>query len=129
MGSETPLRLPFIDFSYVDKNTNVLNWNLTKSQVHQALEEFGCFEATFSDIPPELHMSIFDSLQELFDLPLQTKLKNRSSKPFHGYVGQYPQVPLYESMGIDDAPILEKAESFTKILWPEGNPEFRYLIY
>ncbi|XP_024979497.1 probable 2-oxoglutarate-dependent dioxygenase AOP1 isoform X1 [Cynara cardunculus var. scolymus] len=124
MGSEASLRLPFIDFSNVDPNTNALGWDLTKSRVHEALEEFGCFEASLADISPELQTSIFDSLQLLFDLPLQTKLKNRSLKPFHGYVGQYPMVPLYESMGIDDAPVLEKAESFTKILWPEGNPKF-----
>ncbi|KAD6794658.1 hypothetical protein E3N88_05554 [Mikania micrantha] len=129
MGSETPLTLPFIDFTNLDQITKNEAWNLTKSQVHRALEEFGCFEASFADIPPELQTSVYDSLQELFDLPLQTKLKNRSTKPFHGYVGQYPMVPLYESMGIDDAPIPEKAESFTKILWPQGNPKFRYRIY
>ncbi|CAH1425564.1 unnamed protein product [Lactuca virosa] len=119
MGSE--LKLPFVDFSNIDQNTN---WDLTKSQVHRALEEFGCFETTYASIPPELQTSIFDSLKLLFDLPLQTKIKNKSSKPFHGYVGQYPMVPLYESMGIDDAPILEKVESFTKMLWPKGNTEF-----
>ncbi|KAI3789690.1 hypothetical protein L2E82_02493 [Cichorium intybus] len=124
MGSETPLKLPFINFSNVDQNTKTLDWDLAKSQVHRALEEFGCFEATFTSIPTELHTSMFDSLKLLFDLPLQTKLKNKSSKPFHGYVGQYPMVPLYESMGIDDAPLLEKVDTFTRILWHEGNPEF-----
>nr|GEW28734.1 probable 2-oxoglutarate-dependent dioxygenase AOP1 [Tanacetum cinerariifolium] len=124
MGSETTLKLPCIDFSNLDKHTNKFEWDSTKSQVHQALQEFGCFEATFRNIPPELQTSMFESLQLLFDLPLQTKLKNRSSKPFHGYVGQYPMVPLYESMGIEDAPVPEKTESFTKTLWPEGNPKF-----
>jgi len=33
-------------------------------------------------------------------------------------------VPLYESMGIEDAPNPDKAESFTNLLWPEGNPMF-----
>ncbi|XP_076902729.1 putative 2-oxoglutarate-dependent dioxygenase AOP1.2 [Bidens hawaiensis] len=124
MGSDSTIKLPFIDFTNLDQNTKNNEWNLTKSQVHRALEEFGCFEARFANIPPELQTSMFDSSQELFDLPLQTKLKNRSTKPFHGYFGQYPLAPLYESMGIDDAPIIDKAESFTKILWPEGNHEF-----
>ncbi|KAK1416818.1 hypothetical protein QVD17_25935 [Tagetes erecta] len=128
MGLGTQLKLPFIDFTNLDQNTKTNHWNLTKSQVHRALEEFGCFEATLSDIQPELHTSVFDSLQELFDLPLQTKLKNRSIKPFHGYLGQYPMVPLFESMGIDVAPNPDKAESFTKILWPEGNPKFSKTI-
>ncbi|KAI3803426.1 hypothetical protein L1987_31577 [Smallanthus sonchifolius] len=128
MGSDTPLKLHLIDFTNLDQNTKNTEWNSTKSQVHQALEEFGCFEASFPHIPPELQTSMYESLQELFDLPLQTKLKNRSTKPFHGYVGQYPMVPLYESMGIDDAPILDKTESFTKILWPESNPKFSKTI-
>ncbi|KAI3716306.1 hypothetical protein L6452_23544 [Arctium lappa] len=127
MGSEASPRLPFIDFSNVDQN-NALDWDITKSRVHQALEEFGCFEASFPNISPELQTALFDSIQQLFDLPLETKLKNQSSKPFHGYYGFLPGQPLYESMGIDDAPILEKAESFAKIFWPEGNPEFSTTI-
>jgi hypothetical protein len=50
-----------------------------------------------------------------------------SKKPYHGYVGQYPMVPLYESMGIDDANILEKVKSMTNILWKDGNQNFRYV--
>ncbi|KAI3716302.1 hypothetical protein L6452_23540 [Arctium lappa] len=128
MGSETSPRLPFIDFSNVDQNTNDLDWDSTKSRVRQALEEFGCFEASFHNISSELRTSLFDSFQQLFDLPMETKLKNRSMKPFHGYIGQFPTLPLYESMGIDDATILEKTESFTKIFWPEGKPELSTAI-
>ncbi|GKV35774.1 hypothetical protein SLEP1_g43994 [Rubroshorea leprosula] len=72
---------------------------------------------------------MFRSLEELFNLPLQTKLRNVCEKPFHGYVGQYLQVPLYESMGIDDANVIEKVEELTKILWPEGNASFRVMKY
>ncbi|KAI3716305.1 hypothetical protein L6452_23543 [Arctium lappa] len=128
MGSETSPRLPFIDFSNVDQNMNALDWDLTKSRVHQALTDYGCFEAFFPKISPELQTSLFDSMQQLFDLPLETKLKNRSSKPFLGYCGFLPGQPLYESMGIADPNILEKTESFTKIFWPEGNPEFSTVI-
>ncbi|OIT02752.1 PREDICTED: probable 2-oxoglutarate-dependent dioxygenase AOP1 [Nicotiana attenuata] len=123
MGSET-IKLPNIDFSNEDLKTGTLVWNQVKNQVHQALVNYGCFEASFDKIPIHLRKSIFESLKELFDLPLQTKIRNTSTKPFHGYVGQYPAVPLYESMGIDDANISDKAESFTRILWPEGNPNF-----
>ena len=129
MGSETSSGLPCIDFIGVDKDTNALGWDVTKSQVLQALEEFGCFEASFGNNSPELQTSIFDSLQLLFDLPLETKLKNQTARPFHGYLGQSDAVPLYESMAIEDAEVLEKAESFTKMMWPEGNPEFWYLFY
>ncbi|XP_059643089.1 probable 2-oxoglutarate-dependent dioxygenase AOP1 [Cornus florida] len=125
MGSEVPLRLPTIDFSKLGLNpTDSVEWESVKAQVRRALEEYGCFEVLFSKIPLELRKAIFGALEELFNLPLQTKLKNSSKKPFHGYVGQYPMVPLYESMGIDDADDPEKAEGFTNLLWPEGNPTF-----
>ncbi|KAK2984897.1 hypothetical protein RJ640_008662 [Escallonia rubra] len=124
MGSENPLKLPVLAFSKRELKPGTPVWNSVKSQVFQALQEYGCFEATFTEIPSELRKAIIDALQELFELPLQTKLRNVSKKPFHGYVGQYPMVPLYESMGIEDAPVLEKAESFTALLWPGGNPNF-----
>lgn len=125
MGSETSLRLPVIDFSKPNLKPGSPEWDSLKSQVRKALEEYGCFEATFDRVPMELRKSLFDVLEALFDLPLQTKLRNLSKKPYHGYVGQYPQVPLYESMGIDDADIIEEVESMTNILWPEGNENFR----
>ncbi|KAJ8560079.1 hypothetical protein K7X08_004137 [Anisodus acutangulus] len=123
MGSQN-IKLPIIDFSHEDLKPGTLVWNQVKSQVHKAIVEYGCFQASFDKIPIHLRKSIFESLQEIFDLPLPTKIRNISKKPYHGYVGQYPQVPLYESMGIDDANIPNKAEKFTQILWPEGNPTF-----
>lgn len=126
MGSETSAKLPIIDFSKTGNNPGSPEWNSVKSQVHKALVEYGCFEALFNKISAETRKAVFTSVEELFDLPLQTKLQNASKKPFHGYVGQYPQVPLYESMGIDDANIAGKVEDVTKVLWPEGNPSFRF---
>lgn len=127
MGSETTLTLPIIDFTNLNLEANTPEWEIVKSQVHKALVEYGCFEATFDKIPLDLRKAIFASLEELFDLPLQTKVLNVSKKPYHGYVGQYPMVPLYESMGIDDANVYEKVESMTNILWTGGNPSFRYV--
>ncbi|KAG4949859.1 hypothetical protein JHK84_043287 [Glycine max] len=82
----------------------------------------------FEKVPLELRKAIFAALQELFDLPLQTKILNVSKKPYHGYVGQYPMVPLFESMGIDDANVYENVESMTNIMWPHGNPSFSKTI-
>lgn len=126
MGSETTLTLPIIDFSSKTMKPATPEWDTVRTQVRKALEEFGCFEAQFDKIPLDIRREIFDALKELFDLPLQTKLRNVSRKPFHGYVGQYPAVPLYESMGFDDANILEKVESSTNIFWPQGNKKFWY---
>ncbi|KAH1148088.1 hypothetical protein GLYMA_15G205100v4 [Glycine max] len=82
----------------------------------------------FEKVPLELRKAIFAALQELFDLPLQTKILNVSKKPYRGYVGQYPMVPLFESMGIDDANVYENVESMTNIMWPHGNPSFSKTI-
>lgn len=128
MGSQSPLRLPVINFSNIGLKSGTPEWDLVKVQVREALQEYGCFEAIFDKVPLELRKSIFRALEELFNLPLQTKLRNSSKKPFHGYVGQYPMVPLYESMGIDDANISHNIQSFTDLLWPEGNPDFSNTI-
>ncbi|CAI9759143.1 unnamed protein product [Fraxinus pennsylvanica] len=125
MGSQT-IKLPTIDFSEVKQGTHT--WELVKSQVRQALEEYGCFEALFDKIPKGTRKAIFDALKELFDLPLQIKLKNRSNKPYHGYVGQLASLPLYESLGIDNALALGKIENFTNRMWPNGNPTFSEAI-
>ncbi|XP_038694945.1 probable 2-oxoglutarate-dependent dioxygenase AOP1 [Tripterygium wilfordii] len=128
MGSESPVILPVIDFTSPALNPGTSEWDSVKSQVRRALEEYGCFEAKFNKVPPELRDGIFGALEELFDLPLATKMRNVSKKPYHGYVGQYPQVPLYESMGIDDANVAENVEIATRSLWPEGNHGFSKTI-
>ncbi|OMO54201.1 Oxoglutarate/iron-dependent dioxygenase [Corchorus capsularis] len=129
MGTEsTPLKLPVIDFTKPELKPGTVEWDSVKGQVLQALQDYGCFEALFEKVPTELREAIFEALEELFDLPLETKLRNVSKKPFHGYVGQYPQVPLFESMGFDDADIIEKVEAQTSILWPQGNTDFSKTI-
>ncbi|PIN09641.1 Iron/ascorbate family oxidoreductase [Handroanthus impetiginosus] len=121
MGSET-VKLPVLDFSNLKQQTPT--WDSLKTQVLQALQEYGCFEATYDQIPHNLRKSTLDEIKQVFDLPLQIKLRNRSDKPYHGYVGQYPLVPLYESLGIEDALSPGKIEGFARLLWSEGNPSF-----
>ncbi|XP_027907043.1 probable 2-oxoglutarate-dependent dioxygenase AOP1 [Vigna unguiculata] len=128
MGSEDTLKLPVIDFTHLKPEVKNSNWETVKSEVHKALVEYGCFEAIFDRVPLDLRKALFGSLQELFDLPLQTKILNVSKKPYHGYVGQYPMIPLFESMGIDDAIVHEKVESMTNIMWPNGNASFSKTI-
>nr|AFK40822.1 unknown [Medicago truncatula] len=129
MGTEATPKLPIIDFNNLNLEAKSPNWELVKSQVYKALVEYGCFEAVFDKVPLDLRKAIFASLQELFYLPLETKLLNVSKKPYHGYVGQYPMIPLFESMGIDDANILEKVDSMTNNLWPDGNQNFSKTIH
>ncbi|KAL8235347.1 hypothetical protein R6Q59_021447 [Mikania micrantha] len=123
MGSQAPLRLPTIDFSKISKNNRgTLLWDSTKAQVFKALQEFGCFEAFFNEISLDLRNTLFSSLKQLFDLPLETKVRNVTEKLYDGYIGQAKEVPIFESLGI------QEPESFANLMWPQGNTEFSNII-
>ncbi|XP_047956451.1 probable 2-oxoglutarate-dependent dioxygenase AOP1 [Salvia hispanica] len=123
MSSES-MKLPLIELSNLEKDDSS-RWESTKIQVREALQEYGCFEATFDHIPLELLKSVSDVTQQLFNVPLPNKLRNITHKPYHGYVGQNPFVPLFESMGIDGALSPHVVDTFTNLMWPDqGNPTF-----
>ncbi|CAN1193821.1 Probable 2-oxoglutarate-dependent dioxygenase AOP1.2 [Linum perenne] len=122
------MKLPFIDFSKQNLKSGTPAWEVLKSQVREALEEYGCFEASYDKVSTTLCSAAVESLEELFSLPLPIKLRNASKKPFHGYVGQYPQVPLYESMGIDEPNVPHMVETLAKTFWTQGNPKFSETI-
>ncbi|KAL8043102.1 hypothetical protein ABFS82_09G098400 [Erythranthe guttata] len=126
MANRTILKLPLIDFSNLKQEPQA--WESTKTRVRKALEEYGCFEAKFDEIPLHLRKSIFDALKQLFDLPLENKLLNTSNKPYHAYLGQDAMVPLYESMGIDNALAPESIETFSNLMWAHGNPTFSQIV-
>ncbi|KAG7583857.1 Oxoglutarate/iron-dependent dioxygenase [Arabidopsis suecica] len=120
------LQLPVIDFSNQTRKPGSSKWDEVKADVRKALEEYGCFEATFDKVSVELKKSVFEAMEELFDLPVQTKQRNVSSKPFHGYICHN----LYQSLGIDDANVLVEVNDFTKQLWPEhGNKSISETIH
>ncbi|XP_030526366.1 probable 2-oxoglutarate-dependent dioxygenase AOP1 [Rhodamnia argentea] len=127
MGSQSSLlpELPVIEFSLENLNPGTDLWMSTSKRVVFALEEYGCFVATYADFTSQAHNEIFQALEELFDLPTKIKSRNASEKPYFGYSGQQPSMPLYESLGIDDATTLEGVQSFTNLLWPAGNERFR----
>lgn len=128
MVSQT-ITLPIIDFSELKQESKIsLTWESAKNHVKRALEEFGCFEARFDQIPQNLRNSVFEGLKQLFELPLQNKQRNTSKKPYHGYIGHSVAVPLYESMGIEHALAPGSVETFTNLLWSQENPGFRYAL-
>ncbi|KAG4178982.1 hypothetical protein ERO13_A10G078500v2 [Gossypium hirsutum] len=128
MDSQSPLKLPVIDFTKPELKPGTPEWDLAKGQVQQALQHYGCFEALFDKIPLETREAVFGAMEELFDLPLQIKSRNVSEIPYHGYIGQHPKIPLFESIGFDDADVIEKAEAQTRTFWPQGNPSFSKTI-
>ncbi|GMI96065.1 hypothetical protein like AT1G52820 [Hibiscus trionum] len=115
----TPDMVPIIDFSTQDLKQGSPEWDSVKSRVREALEEYGCFEASFDEVMV-LRRAIFGVMEELFDLPLPTKQLCVSEKPFRGYFGS--PTGLFESMSTDDAHVVENIEQhLTTVLWPEGN--------
>ncbi|CAL1391463.1 unnamed protein product [Linum trigynum] len=130
MGSDESLKLPFIDFSS-ELKPSTPSWDSLKLQVREALENYGCFEASFPNdkVPGELRLDVFSSLEELFDLPLHTKQQSGASQSFqHGYVAT--PIPFFQSFGMDDPNLLDVVETFTDKLWPHGgNPSFSNNIH
>ncbi|XP_012856138.1 PREDICTED: probable 2-oxoglutarate-dependent dioxygenase AOP1, partial [Erythranthe guttata] len=122
-------KLDVIEFSDKNSKPGTESWSKTCDEVVSALEKYGCFVASYDKLTQETHTTVFQALEELFDLPTQTKVQNKSTKPLYGYVGQIPFIPLYESMGIDDADTLQGIQNFAKVMWPNGNNDFRYAFF
>ena len=130
MGSQMEHKIPVVDLS--DENLKLPgseSWELALKQVRYALEEYGCFEATYGHkVTTKLHGSIFHAAKELFDLPMETKTQKTTTKSGPNYLGQLPNLPLYEAVVVENPATFEGAENFTKIMWPEGNDRFRYVF-
>ncbi|KAL0397715.1 UNVERIFIED_CONTAM: putative 2-oxoglutarate-dependent dioxygenase AOP1 [Sesamum calycinum] len=116
--------IPIIDLSTKTLNPSSSSWVSACKYVQHALEEYGFFLARYDDFPSELDKQVFDVMEELFDLPLETKTRNWGELAFHGYVGQLPHAPLHESMGIPDATTSGAVEAFTTLMWHSGNNRF-----
>ncbi|KAG8494703.1 hypothetical protein CXB51_012259 [Gossypium anomalum] len=116
-------KLPVVDLFDENCKPGTASWVSKCNDVRVALEEYGCFLTPYHRVPSQLQDQVFNSLQQLFDLPLETKLQNTSHKPYFGYF-KHPSIPLSESMGIDDPTSLDGTQSFTHLMWPNGNQKF-----
>ncbi|XP_012856134.1 PREDICTED: probable 2-oxoglutarate-dependent dioxygenase AOP1.2 [Erythranthe guttata] len=124
MGSLTIPELLVVDFTKEEMKPGSISWSTSCKEIRRALENHGCFVALYDKISTHLHKSIFKAADELFDLPTEVKIQNKNDKPYHGYVGQMPIVPLHEGLGIDYSTTLEGAQGFTNLMWPNGNDSF-----
>ncbi|KAD6794584.1 hypothetical protein R6Q59_021444 [Mikania micrantha] len=124
MGSLLLPKLLVVDFRNEKLHPGSSSWGSTCNDIRLALENHGCFIALYDGVSSELEESVFQAADELFDLPTEIKMKNIVQKPYHGYVGQIPFVPLHEGLGIDYATELEDVQNFTNLMWPKGNPSF-----
>ncbi|KAG6649533.1 probable 2-oxoglutarate-dependent dioxygenase AOP1 [Carya illinoinensis] len=126
MGSDPESQIPVIKFSTgsndLDRGTE--GWHKLCKRVREACENYGCFEVAYDKIPTQSRAETFSAIRQLFDLPLYTKQKNVNLYPTLGYRGQIAAIPLYESLGIEDASNFESLKSFTGLMWPGGHDQF-----
>ncbi|VVA97743.1 unnamed protein product [Arabis nemorensis] len=125
IGSNTgsPLSLPVIDFLSRDLKPKTPEWDSVRTRVRKAVEEYGCFEALFDGASTELRKAIFKAAEEVYDLPLETKLSTKSGEIYKGYL-TIPNMPLYEGMGFYGVDNPEVVYDLTHKLWPQGNIAF-----
>ncbi|CAN6178519.1 unnamed protein product [Urochloa humidicola] len=124
--------IPKIDFAGIDPSapgtSDAANWAAVRAAVMDALCEHGCFEALMDGlIAPELTAAVLGpggAVETLLTLPVSTKARNTSEKPYRGYVGNIPTLP-YESMAIIDPLSLDAVRAFADLIWPDtGNAGF-----
>ncbi|KAE8724586.1 gibberellin 3-beta-dioxygenase 1-like [Hibiscus syriacus] len=122
MSSETPVRLPIVDFSKHGLKAGSPEWDSVKVKSSRHWKST-VFPAMFDRVL-DLRKPILGALEDLFDLPFQTKQHYVSDKPFRGYYGDSSGVGQ-ECMVIDDAKVVENIETgLTNTLWPKGNVSF-----
>ncbi|KAL8235634.1 hypothetical protein R6Q59_016715 [Mikania micrantha] len=128
MGFLARSKIPVIKMVDMKQNTDL--GVSACNEVRHALEEYGCFLVVCDHMMnEEVNMETFDCLKTLFDLPIETKVKNTSNKAYHGYVGQIPFLPLLESLGIENATSVHGVNSFANLMWPSGNDSFCKTIH
>ncbi|OMO52392.1 Oxoglutarate/iron-dependent dioxygenase [Corchorus capsularis] len=120
-------KIPVVEFPgelSLEREKGSENWKELCNKVREACESHGCFMVMYEKIPTSLREDMLVAMKALFDLPEDTKNKYQNPKPYCSYQGKCPVVPLHESFGIDDAHMLEAAQEFTQLMWPQGNPAF-----
>ncbi|KAK7392968.1 hypothetical protein VNO78_21418 [Psophocarpus tetragonolobus] len=118
---ESPLSV--VDFTTENMKPGTDSWLQACEVVRRGFEEYGCFLARFDKVGPELVNSVFCAMEELFDLPLETKRRKTSEKPNHGYTGQVPYSPLFESFAIDNPSSFFDCQKFARVMWPIAGNE------
>lgn len=127
-GDEKTSPIQTLDFSK-DENfqPGSPSWLSMCTKVRSALEENGCFIVTYDKLSPKLTNDVFSQSKDLFALPTESKIKNKSDEPYRGYIGQDPRIPLYEGLAIDNVTEMDVARKFMNLMWPEGKENFWYI--
>ncbi|XP_014506294.1 2-oxoglutarate-dependent dioxygenase DAO [Vigna radiata var. radiata] len=87
--------VPVVDFQKLSEGEE---WK----KLREACEQCGIFRVINHPISETLMKEMKSAVKFWHDLPLETKLRNKSIIPDSGYIPPFPSSPLYEAMGIYD---------------------------
>lgn len=130
MGSYSQSKLHVVEFTETNTTPGSSSWRSTSDSVRHALETHGCVVVICRRKARALPLDdMWRTLKELFDLPLETKAKNKNEflGSYGGYEGNYTKMPLFQSFGIGDGATRQVAEEFTTLMWPHGYDDFWYI--
>ncbi|KAI3747656.1 hypothetical protein L6452_10221 [Arctium lappa] len=82
------------------------------SKLMAACEEWGCFKLLNHHIPSTLMSAMKLVIKELFDLPVEIKLRNLDVITTSGYMVPTEINPLYDSLGVYDMASRRGIETF-----------------
>ncbi|XP_039118782.1 probable 2-oxoglutarate-dependent dioxygenase AOP1 [Dioscorea cayenensis subsp. rotundata] len=132
--SPSPSQSPttFITHLHIKKPSSLYanQWSISTlecQKVQKALETHGFFLVKYHDDQEQeqdecslLHET-FSSLNQLFNLPRETKLKNSSLPPYYTYF----RTTVYETLAVVNSfSSSGQLLSFTQLMWPHGNQKF-----
>ncbi|KAI3683431.1 hypothetical protein L1987_83934 [Smallanthus sonchifolius] len=117
-------KIRVIDFSVENLNLGSSAWMKTCDEVVRALEEHGCFIASYDRVSQEVHNAAFVASQEVHDLPVEVKVQNTLDAQGYGYVAQEANTPLYIRLSIENATTEQGVEEFAKLMWPSPYDTF-----
>lgn len=116
MDSKLLIQVPILDFSKEPKalERGTEGWHHLSKMVREACETHGCFEVVYDKISVHQRAEMFSAVDCFFELPLDMKRKNFSTNPFVGYAIDIPEIPLYESFGIEDASTVDSVKHWKR---------------
>jgi len=100
-------------------------WKELSKKVREACENYGCFLLVCDEVKGAREQT-FNGLKPLFDLPEETKQQHISPMTFNTYRGRNYGNLRFERFGIDDVLVSPTFETFTNLMWPQGNPPLWY---
>lgn len=125
MGSEAEWELPVVEFCSGKMKTGSEAWISASETVRRAFEDHGAFVGVYDKVESEqLWKSFYWSMEQVFELPLETKQRKTTDRPIMTFSGNRPTIPLYESVAIFNPVSKQDCEHYTNVMWPQGNHTF-----